>query len=114
MIKVEPRGGDGMRLSPVSREWSERGLSPGWMAVNAGKRSIVLDLAKPDAIAIIHKLAREVDVVCENFQCRARRGIRQDGMLTRSLTKHGGRVRQASELPGEACELGCDEACESR
>jgi len=68
VIKVEPRGGDGMRLSPVSKEWSERGLSPGWMAVNAGKRSIVLDLSRPEAIEIVHKLARDADVVCENFR----------------------------------------------
>lgn len=68
VIKVEPPGGDGMRLSPVSREWSERGLSPGWMAVNANKRSIVLDLGKPEAVAIVHRLAQEADVVCENFR----------------------------------------------
>lgn len=68
VIKIEPLGGDGMRLSPVSREWSERGLSPGWMAVNAGKRSLTLDLSKPEAVEIIHALAREADVVCENFR----------------------------------------------
>jgi crotonobetainyl-CoA:carnitine CoA-transferase CaiB-like acyl-CoA transferase len=68
VIKVEPIGGDGMRLSPVSREWSERGLAPGWMAVNANKRSITLDLAKPEAVEIIHKLASQADLVVENFR----------------------------------------------
>lgn len=68
VIKIEPHGGDGMRISPVSKEWSDRGLSPGWMAVNANKRSIVLDLAKPEAVEIVHKLVRDCDVVCENFR----------------------------------------------
>ncbi|NWF44737.1 CoA transferase [Hydrogenophaga sp. D2P1] len=68
VIKIEPQGGDGMRLSPVSKTWSDRGLSPGWMAVNANKRSMVLDLSKPEAVEIIHKLAAEADVVCENFR----------------------------------------------
>ena len=68
VIKVEPRGGDGMRLGPVSKEWSERGMGPGWMAVNAGKRSITLDVTKPEGADIARRLAAEVDVVVENFR----------------------------------------------
>jgi crotonobetainyl-CoA:carnitine CoA-transferase CaiB-like acyl-CoA transferase len=68
VIKVEPRTGDGMRLTPVSREWSERGLGPAWMAVNANKRSVTLDLAKPEAKTIVHRLAETADVVVSNFR----------------------------------------------
>jgi crotonobetainyl-CoA:carnitine CoA-transferase CaiB-like acyl-CoA transferase len=68
VIKVEPRAGDGMRLTPVSREWSERGLGPAWMAVNANKRSLTLDLSKPQGIEVVHRLARGADVVVSNFR----------------------------------------------
>ena len=68
VIKIEPRTGDGMRLTPVSREWSERGLGPAWMAVNANKRSLTLDLAKDEAKRIVHRLAEGADVVVSNFR----------------------------------------------
>ncbi|MEI7447378.1 MAG: CoA transferase [Burkholderiales bacterium] len=68
VIKIEPRTGDNMRLTPVSREWSERGLGPAWMAVNANKRSVTLDLAKPEAKTIVHRLTETADVVVSNFR----------------------------------------------
>ena len=69
VIKIEPRGGgDNMRLTPVSREWSERGMGPAWMAVNANKRSITLDLSKPEGKRIVHQLAEGADVVVSNFR----------------------------------------------
>jgi crotonobetainyl-CoA:carnitine CoA-transferase CaiB-like acyl-CoA transferase len=68
VIKVEPRGGDGMRIGPVSKEWSERGMGPASMAVNAGKRSITLDVTRPEGADIVRGLATRVDVVVENFR----------------------------------------------
>jgi crotonobetainyl-CoA:carnitine CoA-transferase CaiB-like acyl-CoA transferase len=68
VIKVEAIGGDAMRLSGASKEWTQRQLSPSWMAVNANKRSMTLDLTKPAAREIVERLATEVDVVCENFR----------------------------------------------
>ena len=68
VIKVERREGEDMRRTPLSREWSERGLAPGWQAINGNKRSLTLDLSKPEAVAIIKKLVAEVDVVMENFR----------------------------------------------
>ena len=68
VIKVEAIGGDAMRLSGTSPEWTQRQLSPSWMAVNANKRSMTLDLTKPAAREIVERLAAEVDVVCENFR----------------------------------------------
>ena len=68
VIKVERREGEDMRRTPLSREWSERGLAPGWIAINGNKRSLTLDLSKPEAIEIVKKLAARADVVMENFR----------------------------------------------
>jgi crotonobetainyl-CoA:carnitine CoA-transferase CaiB-like acyl-CoA transferase len=68
VIKVERREGEDMRRTPLSREWAERGLAPAFQAINGNKRSLTLDLSKPEAIAIIRKLAGQVDVVMENFR----------------------------------------------
>ncbi len=68
VIKVERREGEDMRRTPLSREWAERGMAPGWMAVNGNKRSLTLDLQNPEAIAIVRRLAKDADVVMENFR----------------------------------------------
>jgi crotonobetainyl-CoA:carnitine CoA-transferase CaiB-like acyl-CoA transferase len=68
VIKVERREGEDMRRTPLSKEWAERGLAPGWQAINGGKRSLTLDLQKPEAIEIVKRLARKADVVMENFR----------------------------------------------
>jgi crotonobetainyl-CoA:carnitine CoA-transferase CaiB-like acyl-CoA transferase len=68
VIKVERREGEDMRRTPLSKEWSDRALAPGWQAVNGNKKSLTLDLSKPDAIAIVKQLAAKADVVMENFR----------------------------------------------
>jgi crotonobetainyl-CoA:carnitine CoA-transferase CaiB-like acyl-CoA transferase len=68
VIKVERREGEDMRRTPLSREWAERGLAPVWQAINGNKRSLTLDLARPEAIKIVKQLAAEADVVMENFR----------------------------------------------
>ena len=68
VIKVERREGEDMRRTPLSREWADRGLVPGWQAINGNKRSLTLDLSKSEAIEIVRKLAAEADVVMENFR----------------------------------------------
>ncbi len=68
IVKVERREGEDSRRTPLSREWAERGMAPGWMAINGNKRSLTLDLQKPEAREIIRRLAREADVVVENFR----------------------------------------------
>lgn len=77
VIKVEPIDGDSMRATPLSKAWSAQGLSPSWMAVNANKRSLALDLTRPQAVEIIERLAPGIDVVVENFRPGVldRRGI---------------------------------------
>jgi crotonobetainyl-CoA:carnitine CoA-transferase CaiB-like acyl-CoA transferase len=68
VIKVERREGEDMRRTPLNKEWAERGLAPGWQAINGGKRSLTLDLQKPEAIEIVKRLAAKADVVMENFR----------------------------------------------
>ena len=53
---VESRTGDDMRFGSGANEWEKRGLAAPWIAVNAGKRSITLDLKKPKAIEVIKRL----------------------------------------------------------
>lgn len=59
VIKVEPPGGDGMRrLGPGS----ERNMASHFMAFNRNKRSIELDLKRPEALAALHRLIAGADV----------------------------------------------------
>ena len=68
VIKVESRDGDDMRYGNRADAWEKRGLAAPWIAVNAGKRSITLDLKKPKAIEAIKRLVAKSDVVMENFR----------------------------------------------
>ena len=68
VVKVERREGEEMRRFPLSREWTERGMAPMWMAANAGKRSLTLDLRRPEAVEVVRRLAARADVVMENFR----------------------------------------------
>ncbi len=68
VIKIERREGEDARRTPLSREWAARGMASSWQAVNGGKRSLTLDLQKPEAQAIIKRLAQDADVVMENFR----------------------------------------------
>ena len=56
VIKVERPGGEEMRNGPLSKEWSDRGMAPGWLSINSNKRNIALDLKDPVAIqlSLIH------------------------------------------------------------
>src|SRR5258708_38940877 len=68
VIKVESREGDDMRFGNRANDWEKRGLAAPWVAVNAGKRSITLDLKQPKAIEAIKRLVAKSDVVMENFR----------------------------------------------
>jgi crotonobetainyl-CoA:carnitine CoA-transferase CaiB-like acyl-CoA transferase len=65
VVKVEAPGGDiGRKLGPP---W-QGGESVVSMSFNRNKRSIVLDLKKPDAVAAARRLAADTDVVLESFR----------------------------------------------
>jgi crotonobetainyl-CoA:carnitine CoA-transferase CaiB-like acyl-CoA transferase len=64
VIKIEPPEGDDMRLRTPVRD----GNSAYFGQLNAGKRSLALDLKNKDAIKLVHGLVAETDIVVENFR----------------------------------------------
>ena len=64
VVKIEPPEGDDMRLRAPLRD----GCSAYFGQLNAGKRSLALDLKNAEAIALVHRLVAEADVVIENFR----------------------------------------------
>lgn len=64
VIKVEPPGGDmSRRVGPAKGD-----ISALFMAINRGKRSIMLDLKSAGARAILEELIARADVLVENFR----------------------------------------------
>ena len=59
VIKVETPEGDIMRRG---------GMTPGFVSSNRGKRSIVLDLKRPEALSVLHRLIAVSDVLVQNFR----------------------------------------------
>ena len=64
VIKIEPAEGDMMRTRPPLRN----GASTSFGQLNAGKKSIVLDLKAPQAVEAVHRLLATADAVVENFR----------------------------------------------
>lgn len=64
IIKVEPPQGDDYRAIGPMRD----GHSALFSVVNRNKQSLVLDLKRPEAVALVHQLVPEVDIVVENFR----------------------------------------------
>jgi len=64
VIKVEPPTGDNLRKYPSTLDAESRAF----LGVNRGKRGLVLDLKNPDALAVLHELARQADVLVHNFR----------------------------------------------
>jgi crotonobetainyl-CoA:carnitine CoA-transferase CaiB-like acyl-CoA transferase len=67
VIKIEsPAGGDAMRYYGADRRYD--GMAPAFIAVNAGKKSVVLDLKSPEGQEQARKLIARCDVLVENFR----------------------------------------------
>ena len=67
VIKVESPGrGDAMRTYGADRRYD--GMAPAFIAANAGKKSIVLDLKNPSGVEAAKRLIASCDVVLENFR----------------------------------------------
>ena len=64
-------------LSPPGVDESRR-FSGYWLATNRNKRSLTLDLRRPDGKQVLSELVAEADVVVENFGVRARRSLGLD------------------------------------
>jgi len=67
VIKIEAPGrGDAMRNYGADRRYD--GMAPAFIAVNAGKKSIMLDLKQPADLAHARALVGRCDVLVENFR----------------------------------------------
>jgi crotonobetainyl-CoA:carnitine CoA-transferase CaiB-like acyl-CoA transferase len=67
VIKIESPGiGDAMRNYGADRRYD--GMAPAFIAVNAGKKSLVLNLKHPPAREAARRLIAGADVVLENFR----------------------------------------------
>jgi crotonobetainyl-CoA:carnitine CoA-transferase CaiB-like acyl-CoA transferase len=67
VIKVEPLGGDITRQSRQSVSASGE-FSALFVSTNRGKRSLSIDLKRPEAATIMRKLIRRADVLVQNFR----------------------------------------------
>jgi crotonobetainyl-CoA:carnitine CoA-transferase CaiB-like acyl-CoA transferase len=68
VVKIESREGDETRAQPADRGWAARKMAPSFLAVNGNKRSITLDLRRPEAVEVVKRLVTGADVVWENFR----------------------------------------------
>lgn len=68
VVKIEPPQGDPMRhLGPSRNE----GMAAMFLGLNRNKRSIVLDLKKPESGAVLERLVANADVVVHNMRPNA-------------------------------------------
>src|SRR4051812_34309178 len=67
VIKIEPPGrGDAFRNYGADRRYD--GMAPAFIAANAGKKSVALNLKAPEGVEAARKLIASCDVVLENFR----------------------------------------------
>ena len=68
VIKLEPPEGDLMRANGVS---TVRGMSSIFLAINRNKRSLAIDLKRPEGLAAVQRLLPTVDVLVHNMRTAA-------------------------------------------
>ena len=69
VVKIEPPGrGDQLRRMGGEPDRAEDGLGTAFLAINAGKRSLALDLKRPEGRDAALRLIAGADVVAENFR----------------------------------------------
>jgi CoA:oxalate CoA-transferase len=80
VIKIEPPDGETMRSRPPLRN----NFSSVFGQLNAGKKSLVLDLKSPQAIEVIRRLVPSADILVENYRPGVMRRLKLDyGVLAR-------------------------------
>jgi CoA:oxalate CoA-transferase len=82
VIKIEPKGGDAFRNYGGDPEYA--GMAPAFIAANAGKKSIALDLKDEVDLATARAIVTRADVMLENFRpgVIARLGLGYDAVRT--------------------------------
>lgn len=83
VIKVEAPDGDAFRYSAKAAKTP--GMSPGFMALNRGKRSVVLDLKQPADLDVMKGLLSDADVFVLNVRGKAAQRLGLDYEAVRAL-----------------------------
>src|ERR1700675_17451 len=109
VIKIEPPGsGDPYRNLPDLPGYPRSEHNFVWLVESRNKKSLALDLSKPEGQAVLHRLAAEADVFITNFPpaVRARLGITyeqlkplNDRLIYASFTGYGEKGAEANK-PG--------------
>lgn len=84
-IKIEhPGHGDLARSMGASPQLREKKMGTGFLAQNAGKQSLAVDLKQPEGKEVFLKLVSQSDVVLENFRpgVMARLGLNYETLVT--------------------------------
>lgn len=69
VIKVEaPGAGDLARQLGADPGLNDAKMGVSFLAQNAGKRSIVIDLKQPQGVKLLHRLVETADILVENFR----------------------------------------------
>jgi crotonobetainyl-CoA:carnitine CoA-transferase CaiB-like acyl-CoA transferase len=109
VIKIEPPvTGDPYRHLPKLPGYPASPHNFAWMLESRNKRSLALDLSKPEGQAVLHRLAADADVFITNFppQVRARLGLTyaklaplNERLIYASFTGYGEKGEEANK-PG--------------
>jgi CoA:oxalate CoA-transferase len=84
VIKIEgPGRGDALRYYGSDRSYD--GMAPAFIGVNAGKKSVMLDLKHAPALAAARRLIQSCDVLVENFRPGVMQRLGLDYESTRAL-----------------------------
>eukprot|EP00903_Cladosiphon_okamuranus_P003380 g3378.t1 len=69
VVKVEPKIGDAFRYS--QKPAKSRGMSPGHMSLNRGKKSVVLNLKAEEDAEIMREMIKDCDIFIHNVRDKA-------------------------------------------
>src|SRR5882757_8692249 len=106
VIKVESADGETMRTRPPLRN----GCSTVFGQLNAGKKSLVLDLKSPGAVEVIRRLVASADILVGNFRPGVMRRLKLDYASLQKLNPRliycsisgYGQTGSSAELPAYA------------
>jgi crotonobetainyl-CoA:carnitine CoA-transferase CaiB-like acyl-CoA transferase len=108
VIKIEPPGGDPYRRLSSLPGYPRSEHNYCWILESRNKRSLALNLGKPDGQAVLHRLLNETDIFITNFPpaVRSRLGITyetlrplNERMIYASFTGYGEKGDEANK-PG--------------
>jgi len=88
VVKIEPPDGDPLRgLAATGLVPYQPDVNPAFQLDNRGKRSIVLDLRRPEGREVAHALARRCDVFISNLRRRKLAALGMDYTTLRRLNR---------------------------